>query len=242
MALCRGPPKGILFNVSNFLEGQKRRAIGVTRKRWSGSRSATSARSSPTSKPCNASPGRHCARSPSQRPDARRNRGQAMKFDTFLCDHVSSSTSAFIRATPGSSIAAASARAIACAAFAQAFRESVGDPHYQERFPPAGPPAPSRDNALPPVRAAVAEAFPDLTEPLLKCQVLSPDPYCALAFNVSLDDLLDHHPKLPRKPGPPSRLEQLTQQLATLPRQKQKAIVDILEGYLKTVSNGHATH
>jgi transcriptional regulator with XRE-family HTH domain len=34
------------------------------------------------------------------------------------------------------------------------------------------------------------------------------------------------------KPGPPSRLQQLTSQLATLPRQKQKVVVEMLEGFL----------
>lgn len=58
----------------------------------------------------------------------------------------------------------------------------------------------------------------------------------AKVFNVSIDELLGHKVKAERKPGPPSRLEQLTQQLATLPRQKQKAVVEILEGYLKTAS------
>ena len=58
----------------------------------------------------------------------------------------------------------------------------------------------------------------------------------AKVFNVSIDELLGHKVATEHKPGPPSRLEQLTQQLATLPRQKQKAVVEILEGYLKAAS------
>ena len=53
-------------------------------------------------------------------------------------------------------------------------------------------------------------------------------------FNVSIDELLGHPIKSVGKPGPPSRIEQLAEQLAALPRQKQKAVVEILEGYLKT--------
>jgi transcriptional regulator with XRE-family HTH domain len=39
------------------------------------------------------------------------------------------------------------------------------------------------------------------------------------------------------KPGPPSRLEKLTSQLAQLPRSKQKVVVDMLEGYLKQTAS-----
>lgn len=35
------------------------------------------------------------------------------------------------------------------------------------------------------------------------------------------------------KPGPPSRLEELTGQLAQLPRSKQKTVVEMLEGFLQ---------
>lgn len=56
----------------------------------------------------------------------------------------------------------------------------------------------------------------------------------AKVFNVSIDELLNHEVSHERKPGPPSRLEQLTEKLAALPRQKQKAVIEILEGYLKT--------
>lgn len=34
------------------------------------------------------------------------------------------------------------------------------------------------------------------------------------------------------KPGPPSRIQQLTEQLASLPRGKQKVVVQMLEGFL----------
>lgn len=38
------------------------------------------------------------------------------------------------------------------------------------------------------------------------------------------------------KPGPPSRLHQLTERLAELPRQKQKVVVEMLEGFLQKSS------
>ena len=61
----------------------------------------------------------------------------------------------------------------------------------------------------------------------------------AALFNVSVDELLGHDIKTPRKSGPPSRLQQLTEQLSGLPRQKQKAVIEILEGYLKTAAPAH---
>lgn len=64
----------------------------------------------------------------------------------------------------------------------------------------------------------------------------------AKLFNVTVDELLDHEVKAARKSGPPSRLQQLTAQLSGLPRQKQKAVVEILEGYLKTATNGSSAH
>lgn len=61
----------------------------------------------------------------------------------------------------------------------------------------------------------------------------------AKVLNTSVDELLGHTVKAARKSGPPSRLQQLTEQLSALPRQKQKAVVEILEGYLKTAASGH---
>jgi len=55
----------------------------------------------------------------------------------------------------------------------------------------------------------------------------------AAFFGVSADDLLALDTKVPRKPGPPSHLEQLTARLAKLPRAKQKVVVEMLEGILK---------
>jgi transcriptional regulator with XRE-family HTH domain len=55
----------------------------------------------------------------------------------------------------------------------------------------------------------------------------------AKLFNVSVDELLGHAIKPTRKPGPPSRLQQLTAQLAELPRSKQKTVVEMLEGFLQ---------
>lgn len=55
----------------------------------------------------------------------------------------------------------------------------------------------------------------------------------AAFFGVSADDLLALNTKAPRKPGPPSHLEQLTARLAKLPRAKQKVVVEMLEGVLR---------
>ena len=59
----------------------------------------------------------------------------------------------------------------------------------------------------------------------------------AKLFNVSVDDLLGHTVKASRKHGPPSRLQQLTEQLAELPRNKQKVVVEMLEGFLQKTTN-----
>ena len=60
----------------------------------------------------------------------------------------------------------------------------------------------------------------------------------AKLFNVSVDELLGHTIKTARKSGPPSRLQQLTEQLSGLPRNKQKVVVEMLEGILQ--KNGKA--
>jgi transcriptional regulator with XRE-family HTH domain len=39
------------------------------------------------------------------------------------------------------------------------------------------------------------------------------------------------------KPGPPSRLQQLSERLAALPRSKQKVVVQMLEGFLQQAGN-----
>jgi transcriptional regulator with XRE-family HTH domain len=59
----------------------------------------------------------------------------------------------------------------------------------------------------------------------------------AKLFNVSVDELLGHTVKAARKHGPPSRLQQLTEQLAGLPRNKQKVVVEMLEGFLQKTTN-----
>lgn len=62
----------------------------------------------------------------------------------------------------------------------------------------------------------------------------------AKLFNVSVDELLGHSVKPTRKPGPPSRLQQLTEQLAELPRNKQKVVVEMLEAFLQKKSANSA--
>jgi transcriptional regulator with XRE-family HTH domain len=59
----------------------------------------------------------------------------------------------------------------------------------------------------------------------------------AVLFKVSTDDLLGNaNGHTPRKPGPPSQLEQLTARLAKLPRAKQKVVTQMLEGVLAKAS------
>ena len=64
----------------------------------------------------------------------------------------------------------------------------------------------------------------------------------AKVFGVAPVELMGGHTNgtvTGRKPGPPSRLQQLTDKLSELPRQKQKAVIEILEGYLKTAAPAH---
>lgn len=59
----------------------------------------------------------------------------------------------------------------------------------------------------------------------------------AETFGVSTDDLLGIPSKADgkpvAKPGPQSKLEQLTNRLSSLPRQKQKLVMEMLEGILQ---------
>lgn len=53
-------------------------------------------------------------------------------------------------------------------------------------------------------------------------------------FEVSTAELLGQKEESKNsKPGPTSKLEKLTSELAQLPRSKQKVVVDMLEGFLK---------
>ncbi len=64
----------------------------------------------------------------------------------------------------------------------------------------------------------------------------------AQIFGVPVSDLLgvaNGKTETRRKPGPPSRLEELTEQLAQLPRSKQKTVIEMLEGFLQ--KTGKAT-
>ena len=62
----------------------------------------------------------------------------------------------------------------------------------------------------------------------------------AQVFDVSPAELLGQTASAARrakaKPGPPSRLHRLTERLAELPRQKQKVVVEMLEGFLQKSS------
>jgi transcriptional regulator with XRE-family HTH domain len=57
----------------------------------------------------------------------------------------------------------------------------------------------------------------------------------ARAFQISPAELLDETlgKNTAKKTGPPSRLQQLSERLATLPRSKQKVAVQMLEGFLQ---------
>lgn len=65
----------------------------------------------------------------------------------------------------------------------------------------------------------------------------------AQVFDVPVNALLNTAkvPNGARKPGPPARWEQLSRRLATLPRGRQRVVIDMLEGLLdKTgTANGH---
>ena len=57
----------------------------------------------------------------------------------------------------------------------------------------------------------------------------------AEVFGVSTAELVGEITKPSRssKPGPPSQLQQLMHRLATLPKAKQKVVIDMLEGVLQ---------
>ena len=61
----------------------------------------------------------------------------------------------------------------------------------------------------------------------------------AEVLHIPANELLGGEVKFNRKPGPPSRLQELTEKLSDLPRTKQRVIVEMLEGFLQKTSNGH---
>jgi len=61
----------------------------------------------------------------------------------------------------------------------------------------------------------------------------------AEVLNVDINELLGTEHKTQRKPGPPSHLQELTEKLSELPRNKQKVVAEMLEGFLEKTSNGH---
>jgi len=62
----------------------------------------------------------------------------------------------------------------------------------------------------------------------------------AEVFGVSCADLIGENTAQGQahKPGPPSKLQQLTEEVSELPRSKQKFVVEMLEGYLQKAGNG----
>lgn len=60
----------------------------------------------------------------------------------------------------------------------------------------------------------------------------------AKALNVNPAELLlDIKTNNSSKPGPQSRIEQLLQQLSTLPKGKQKVVIEMLEGFLEKTAS-----
>jgi transcriptional regulator with XRE-family HTH domain len=55
-------------------------------------------------------------------------------------------------------------------------------------------------------------------------------------FGVSVGEMLKDTAKGSRKPGPPSKLEQLTERIAKLPPTEQKLMVKMIEGALSNVT------
>ncbi len=56
------------------------------------------------------------------------------------------------------------------------------------------------------------------------------------ALDVSISDLAVQKDDKKNKPGPKSKLEKLTDRLSSLPKSKQKVVVDMLEGFLEKTS------
>jgi hypothetical protein len=69
-----------------------------------------------------------------------------------------------------------------------------------------------------------------LERPQCASTAARPEPPCEYP---SLSIHCDHLHAVRQQPGPPSQLQQLMHRLATLPKAKQKMVVDMLEGVLK---------
>lgn len=50
-----------------------------------------------------------------------------------------------------------------------------------------------------------------------------------LLFNVSVDELLDSDNKKPTKRGPMSKLQKQLEQVSSLPRSKQKFVIEMID-------------
>ncbi len=61
----------------------------------------------------------------------------------------------------------------------------------------------------------------------------------AKLFNVSVDELLGHAVRPARKSGPPSQIEERLRAVRSLPREKQKIVLQFLDSFLQT--NGRKT-
>jgi transcriptional regulator with XRE-family HTH domain len=64
----------------------------------------------------------------------------------------------------------------------------------------------------------------------------------ASVFSVTSDELLGRKPLREAKPGPVSKVQQRLDQIANLPREKQKVVLQLLDSFLQTsgaTANGH---
>jgi transcriptional regulator with XRE-family HTH domain len=63
----------------------------------------------------------------------------------------------------------------------------------------------------------------------------------AKLFNVSVDELLGHAVRPARKSGPPSQIEERLRAVRSLPREKQKVVLQFLDSFLQTNGRKAAT-
>ena len=61
----------------------------------------------------------------------------------------------------------------------------------------------------------------------------------AHVLGVSVDELLGIKPVRAFKPGPPSKLQRLTEKISDLPRNQQEKIASVIEAFVNQHSNSH---
>jgi len=89
---------------------------------------------------------------------------------------------------------------------------------------------------------ALADALGMTRDMIVYYERKSPNPSLELVkkiadfFGVSVGEMLNDTAKSRSKPGPPSKLEELTARLARLPANEQKVVMKMLEGALPKAS------